>query len=757
MSSKKWKNIDALSTEFDNYMDELLGTIVKRTNFLNRAKDKAMAHEKGADNPNSTDREGHMWQVAVEAKEIAKSLGLNEVVTFIGMLMHDAGQPFYAHDGEKTMDAISQILNTGFYHHTAKGVDVLLREDIIDKFIDSIPEAQDNNELQEKLKNDIWYFLEIPVGHDGESTSKDNKKYAKSRKKYGSMKEAVLDKVAKANRTNQYKCAVETLEAQISKPADILAYMRTDVLDGFYNKILTGLSDEYLELLGKLLAETKEETLCIEQNIEQADPKEKKEIVSRIREERIKKAKNLVEAIKVSKLQEGFKGTSIEEKEICEQVERFIKELKEAEIDPSYIKDEELKKVKEIKHKIELDYIQRKKAEGENQDIIFSQVDKIDNYMKKIEGTRKRVVEEIMTRMQNALRNDYIETTLSNWEQIETNEDLSDEERYELKKQGMSFSDKVNDIIYGKNGIKDLNYREYVQYAKKEFLTGSLPKGVLKLVLESAKAVKKTGVIRNKFYDPEVIKNISNEELITLMHKEHIDVENSKKHKKKIGIIKNKKTGIKGIKSIKERRFTSRKNKQKITRNNLYRSIYRHAMEYPENFARICEDVYEAIPYTVRNMVRKAVKSDYEENAYLPEEERTKVYGIRKALAERFGEFGGLAITAENLEKYIEEQIQEERNEIEEKVAMQICIDYIAGRSNKGIKDLLDKTGILSKRKIDREDRPNKKGNRVVQKLSADLRAEDGERLKETEEGFRKRMKNHKVSPLLVIGTEFEK
>ena len=107
MSNKKWKNIDALSTEFDDYYDELLGTIVKRTNFLNRAKDKAMAHEKGADNPNSTDREVHMWQVAVEAKEIAKSLGLNEVVTFVGMLMHDAGQPFFAHDGEKTMDAIS--------------------------------------------------------------------------------------------------------------------------------------------------------------------------------------------------------------------------------------------------------------------------------------------------------------------------------------------------------------------------------------------------------------------------------------------------------------------------------------------------------------------------------------------------------------------------------------------------------------------------------------------------------------------------
>ena len=750
MRNKKWKNIDALTTAFDESLDKLIETIVERTTFLNRLKETSMAHGKESENVNSTDREGHVWQVAAEAKEIAKELGLNEVVVFVGMLMHDAGQPFFAHDGEKIVDGISQILYTGFYHHTAKGVDVVLREDVIKKFIDAVPEAENNKELREKMKNDVWYFLELIVGHDGEATSKDNKKYAKSRKKYGSIKEAVLDKVAKANITNNYKCAVETLEAQISKPADILAYMRTDVLDGFYNKILTGFSDEYLELIGKLLAETTEETLMREEKIKNANPQEKENIINEVRRNRIGKAKEIVESIKISKLKLGIEENSDEEQEIYEEVKSFVQQLKECGIDPANIEEDKKEEVEKVKERMKENYKKRKLDEGENENIVKSQVNKLENYMKKVQETRKRVVEEIMTKMKNALRNDYIQTTKKRWEEIETDENLSDEERYELKKQAMGFSDKVNEIIYGRNGIKDLNYREYVQFAKKKYLTGCLPKGTLKLILTISKMVKNTGVIREKFFDPEVFKNIENQELIELMHKNEIDSESNNKAREDIGLIKNRKDGFEKFREIKAK-FTGNINRQKKAKNSLCRSIYRHAMEYPQGFARVCEEVYEAIPYTVRNMVEKAVRSDYEENIYLPEEEREKVYAIRKELAKRFGKYGGVAITKENLEEYIEEQIQKERENIEEKVTIQICIDYIAGRSNKGIKELLDKTGILTRREIEKEDIFNEEGNKVVQKLSADLRSETGNGIRETPEEFKERMKNHKTPPMFVL------
>ena len=154
----------------------------------------------------------------------------------------------------------------------------------------------------------------------------------------------------------------------------------------------------------------------------------------------------------------------------------------------------------------------------------------------------------------------------------------------------------------------------------------------------------------------------------------------------------------------------------------MYRDIYRYIQTQEESFARTCEDVYFAIPYTVRSMVGKAVRQDYEENEYLPEEEKKRVNEIRRELAKTFGRGN---ITREKLEEYIENQIAIERSQIEQKVATQICRDYIAGKTDSGIKTLLIKTGMLSKRQIEKENIPNKKGNKVVQKLSQDLRDEN--------------------------------
>lgn len=726
MNNKKWKNKDALVTAFDDNLIELESVINQRSKYTRRAEGKPMAAIEEPDNPHTTNRGEHMRQAASEAKKIAKGLGLNETVAYIGMLMHDAGQPFGAHDGEKAMNIIGEILNIGFYHHNAKGVDVVLSEDLIQKFVDAIPEAKDNVELQNKLKDEAWYFLELIVGHDGEATSKDNERYAKLEKKYSSMKEAVLDKVSKANRTDDYKCAVETLEAQISKPADILSYMKSDVLTGFSKEILTNLSDDYLEILGKLLAETNEETLKIDNDIEQSYDEDRKEIVDKVRAERIKKAKNIIKSIKIDMLRETKKYVLTNSKdETLQELNTVMDRLKENGIELTNIKPEQEELAQEIIEKIKEQFKENKINSGENKNTVISQVNKLDEYITKMKQTRKRVVEEVMTRMQDALRNDYIETTLSKWKEIDDNPELSDEERYKLKKQNMDFSDKVNKIIYGRNGIKDLNYREYVQYSKKIYQTGILPKATLKLVKTCSEAIKETGVIINKFYDPEVLKYIENDELKQLMHQRDINEEQDEKYKKEIGIIKDKANKAKGIKKLVNRRFTSKKTKQKIERKDLYRKIYRNAQVQEERFARTCEDVFYAIPHTVRNTVEKAVRPEYEENEYLPEEEREKVLETKRKLAKKFGENGVSKITKENLEDYINEQIDTERKDIETKVAMQIARDYIAGKTDIGINDLLVKTGMVSKRRLEKENKPNKKGNRVVQKLSQDLRDEN--------------------------------
>jgi len=111
-----------------------------------------------------------------------------------------------------------------------------------------------------------------------------------------------------------------------------------------------------------------------------------------------------------------------------------------------------------------------------------------------------------------------------------------------------SEGEKVNRVLQeGQNGIKEINYREYGQYSKKVYQTSSLPKGVLKLVDNCTESLMKTGVVRNKFYDPDVINNINNEELLKLMHKEDIDQEKTMEYRKEIGIIREDKIGIKKV------------------------------------------------------------------------------------------------------------------------------------------------------------------------------------------------------------------
>ena len=102
---KVWKNKYAVKTDFDNYEDRLVSVIDRRAKFVRRATGKPMARtkkQKATNDSHAVNRGTHMRQAAEIAKIIARELGLNETVAYIGMLAHDAGHPFGAHEGEKT-------------------------------------------------------------------------------------------------------------------------------------------------------------------------------------------------------------------------------------------------------------------------------------------------------------------------------------------------------------------------------------------------------------------------------------------------------------------------------------------------------------------------------------------------------------------------------------------------------------------------------------------------------------------------------
>ena len=664
-----------------------------------------------------------MEETALVAERIAKKLGLNETVAYIGMLMHDAGHTLGSHEGEQTMNIIGELENIGFFHHSAKGVDVVLSEGIIQSFVDKVPEAKQNKELEKRLKEEAWYFLELIVGHDGEATKSDRN--IDTQKKYNSMKEAVLDKVSKANTTNQYKCPVETLEAQISKPADVLAYFKSDMIDAYTQDILKEFSDDYLKLIGETLCETYEETEKINEKLEKSDDNEKKKLEQEIGKERIKKAKKLIREIKIEHIRENPEDIDTES---TNELRKIIKKLDENNIDYENISSNEYRAVKNIIDKIIEDYVKEKISQGIDKNTIKAQTRKISDCFIKMQKTRKRVVEDVMDRMKEALIEDYINTTLKNWEKTDADESLTADERYKLKKQQMGFSNKANEIIYGIAGVKALNYRDYVHKAKKEYQTDSMPKALYKMILDCSRVILKTGIIREKFYDNIVVSNIDDQKLINIMHKDDIDTEENDRFKKKVD-LKEEQIRIKMPK--KQTRYKGKKVKRKIEMNNICKDIYRNIQRQGTRFARNLKDVYCAIPNTVEATVRKAINKDYDENQYLGGEEKKEIQRIKKDLKERFKEKQFDKLSNDELKEYIKDEIEIEKESLEEKMAIFLCRDYIAGMGDNRIKDLVVKLGYVSKRKLDKQDKQSKVKNKNIDILLDKIKKENDKQKKE--------------------------
>ena len=749
----RWKNNYAIETAFDNLSigaseitDIIRGTIEARNKYLKRAELKPMAKERGDKDSHDTSRALHMRQAAEIGKTIAHRLGLNETVAYTGMFMHDAGHAFFGHEGEHTMNVAGKLLHIGYFHHNAKGIDVIMAENLIGKIVDAIPEAKGNEELRKKLEEDAWYFLDVVVSHDGEANSKENK-ITKKKSDSSSIKETVLEKVRKSNRENIYKCDPETLESIISKPADVIAYIKSDMIDAFSDSIITELDNDYFEVIGGILGETNEE------RIEALKTKKSEDL----RLERIEKGKQLLLEYRKKHLRElpedidseileiteniikqtqdeGLNIFNVHTKEDIEQeMNEDIKKLKEKLKSEEISSEEYRKRVKKAKSEFVYKYRQneiaqrrineiledaqeeyriKKGAEGIDKNTIESGVRKIEEYTQKLTKERKRVIEEIMNDIQEELIADYVETTKENWE---------GKENYEDMKVGMGFSEPMEKLLY--NRLKRLDYENYVQYTKKIYQERSVPSATFKTIKQCAKALVKTGVIRDKFYDPIVLSKIENEEVRKYMKVPERDEEEYKKFRRKIGISK----GIKLIrpkKRDKKKRFIG---KNKIYLRKLYKEMYSYTQMQDTRFALNCEDVYCAIEHTVRNLVEDAYSEKFNPDDYLKQEQEQELKNIkRKIRTIQQNLIGDKKVSKQEEENYLEqakeqyilETIESERENLEEKVAQEISTKYIAGMGDRRIKDVLIKIGNLSPRVLKREDKINKEGNKVVKGLA---------------------------------------
>ena len=730
----------------DGYIDEeqfleyIKLIFLSRTNPLKRHSDKGMAEivVKGETTHLATRRD-HMEQTASLASIILKRIGLNRKYSSDGMLVHDIGHSFYSHEGEVFLNIAGILLNAGFFHHNAKGIDDALTEGFIEKIVEAAIKSIDkekrneilnNPEIMKRLNDDAWYFLEPIVGHDGEATRVDSGFYGKPIK-FKSIKDAIIYNIRKANSYNQYKANVTTLEAVIAKPADVIAYLKTDVENSFRDNIVKRFSDNYLEQTGALLFEKPDEKLS--------------------REERIKRASDFLMHLKVKKLLEKpidendeymkrmiDKALQIEGLAIDKMKELGINSLKTNK----KTSRKEIKQINEVKKFIADEikkYSDSRKKEIDS-DRVYSEVATLKHFVNKLLGTRKAVVEEYTEAVQQALINDYCENTIKEFERIdrevkelekETGIKFDDDAIKAKMMSVMNFSEKVQEILYSPTGLKMIDYTEYVQYSKKRFQTNIVPKAAFKAIKDASKALVKTGVIKNKFNNPSIIKYITDEEvkdaiLKNINSNSRTDKQNDRESefRDKIGI--NEFKDIKGAKRfVNKVRYVDKSKKLRTlgsiatSRNNLYRNMYESVQRREETFALVCEDVYYAIPNTIKILVDNALNKKYKPSQCLKKEEQRKLKEIKKELKKRFVDNNGI-LTEENIQQYIQEKVEYERTvNFDRNVANMLSIKFLSGFDDEGIKKLLKDTGYLSPILFSLQDRPKSEVSESVANIMA--------------------------------------
>lgn len=718
---------------WDKYMDYLIETI-DESKFMRRAETKPMSTPKAASESHVTSRATHSKIAANIAKRLADGLDLNGEYIYAGMLMHDAGHPFSAHEGEEIFNKFGKRKNCGFFHHNAKGVEVIRAEGIRDKAISKIPNINENPELREQLETEFDYFLDVIISHDGEATRGERNR---KETQYPSMHDAVKDKLKRANSFNDYKFVAQTPEGKLAKMADVIAYLATDIQDGFRIGIIEDFDDDYLALLGEVLT-TGYST----------------------REGYITCAKNKIKEVKESKLRELKSEMKKPENEaILANANEIIKRAEQQGVNVTSMRDEELQKIDAIMEQ-KIQEI-KDKSEGmseEEKQFMYADIEKLKEFVGKMLSVNSSVVHEVTSRMQEFFINDIITETRAKTEEKEkTIRELREKLALnpgdkELRKQledeekdtpvNPKFSYKAERLF---DNIKNLNYKKIVQYTKWDYQIEQQPEAAKELVTIAAKALKETGAIRNKFYDRTIRREVESEAL-QYMRVKTVDESQYEKNKEKYGIraIKRAKTPENGEKYTAKGKQASENRKHQLCR-----EVYNNVQKEGDNFAVKFNNVFAAIPKTVEmvvdeaisydesftrrvNATRNIIKAEYDgkiEKLDDPDKQERlalllvgrgickpnqtadtikqamRSYGYleryeeeenRKNQSKLLEQYGTIEEVKKHRDEIIQKRIEQARNNMEEKMAYQLAIDYISGMTDRSFNDLAIRTGYMS-------------------------------------------------------------
>ena len=662
---------------WDNYIDYLMDAI-NGSKFMKRAEDKPMSTPKTAEESHVTTRAIHLRESADIAKRLAKGLGLNEDYIHAAMSFHDAGHPFSAHEGEEIFNYLGDVYNTQYFHHNAKGIEIILSEDLCGKAISKIPNIENNLELRQKLEDEFPYFLDAVISHDGEATREDMMKLETP---YETIDEAIQTKMRLANSKNKYKFIAQTPEGKIAKFADVIAYLSSDMQDGFRLGILKDFSDDYLELFGEMFSQeypvTREDKIdCgrrIINQIKEQNLREKRETVDfmssqdedmqyalRTINKRIQQANlNIHDKADVATIQEIV----AEEQETFrkKKIDEFFR-TKGANIPEEQRQTLEETIAQKLEAGISLDEVETEFARTLNK--VNSEASKIEEFAAKMLRARSSVVYEVTSKMKEYFINDLLRNS--------QNQDTP------------QFSNAAWDLFFK---AKKLNYKEFVQYTNWDYQTQELPEAAMKLVEECSESLVKSGAIRNKFYDEAVRRNIKDQDALAYMETQYRPEAQYTSYRKE--------RGIGDLKAF------TRPSKDKFTGTNqyplmkLFHDVYSYVQNEDQVFAIRYENTFNAVKTRVRRKIETALSEEHKVNEkhLYREAVQEQINGIREEI---IGSYGTIDLAPEQKEEFIGRKIAQELKAMEQKMAIQLSTDYLAGMTDKAFIDIAIKTGYLS-------------------------------------------------------------
>lgn len=199
-------------------------------------------------------RQTHQREVADIASIISNGLGLNKEFAYLIGLTHDIGHSWNGHTGERILSGIGRLKNCGYLVHNAMGAYILERENIIDRASEEIKQFNPKAN-EEEIKEFMRYVIDGVVSHNGEGVIG---KIVPNDKTSEEMAEEI--KKCFTQKGFDRKIMPATMEGAVIRYADIIAYTRSDILDGFRlkdingNKIINEFDDEYLSIIGTALA-----------------------------------------------------------------------------------------------------------------------------------------------------------------------------------------------------------------------------------------------------------------------------------------------------------------------------------------------------------------------------------------------------------------------------------------------------------------------------------------------------------------------